>query len=515
MPKKQKFTTLRLILGDQLNINHSWFSSTHDETLYVLMEIKPESEYVTHHIQKIVGIFQAMRTFHEELVALGHQSKYIHITDQENLHSFTANINALIKAYDIQKFEYQEPDEYRLDLLFRQLCESLSVPGEMFSTEHFLTTRMEVRDFFEGKKTFLMENFYRYMRKKHNILMEGDQPLSGKWNHDKSNRNKLPKDHQPPHPKVFRHDVSALIEEIEKAGLKSIGNIQASDFIWPKNRSEALELLDFFINNMLMNFGQFQDALTNKSWSVYHSRISFAMNIKLISPAEVIQKVEAHFYGHSDIDIAAAEGFIRQILGWREYMRGLYWAKMPEYSQLNYFDHQNPLPDYFWTGKTKMNCLKTAIGQSLDYAYAHHIQRLMITGNFALLAGIHPDEVDAWYLGIYIDAFEWVEITNTRGMSQYADGGIVASKPYTSSAAYIKKMGDHCDTCYYNHNQKTGKKACPFNSLYWNFIDLHSEKLQSNPRMGMMLNLWKKMDGSAKEELLQQAALYLDDIQNL
>jgi deoxyribodipyrimidine photolyase-related protein len=240
------------------------------------------------------------------------------------------------------------------------------------------------------------------------------------------------------------------------------------------------------------------------------------MNVKLISPLEVIRRVEKAYSEEPErYELNQIEGFIRQILGWREYMRGVYWSQMPSYANLNFFDNKRPLPSWFWTGETKLNCLKHAINQSLEEAYAHHIQRLMITGNFALLAGIHPDDVDNWYLGIYIDAFEWVEITNTRGMSQFADGGIVGSKPYVSSASYIDKMSDYCQNCHYKKELKIEEGACPFNSLYWNFFDSHQEKLKSNPRLGMMLNVWNKMEPDQKTNLLQQAAYYLDKIETL
>jgi deoxyribodipyrimidine photolyase-related protein len=256
--------------------------------------------------------------------------------------------------------------------------------------------------------------------------------------------------------------------------------------------------------------------MTPKEWSLYHSRISFSMNVKLISPQEVIARAIAEWESRpTEIAFNQLEGFVRQIIGWREYMRGIYWNKMPSYATLNFFDHQTALPTWFWTGKTKMHCVSDAINQSLQYAYAHHIQRLMITGNFALLAGIHPDQLDQWYLGIYMDAFEWVEITNTRGMSQFADGGIVGTKPYVSSAAYIDKMSHYCGSCYYKKNVKTGDKACPFNSMYWNFYDKNEQKLASNPRIGMMYNVWRKMKPQDKEALLLQADYYLNNINEL
>jgi deoxyribodipyrimidine photolyase-related protein len=379
-----------------------------------------------------------------------------------------------------------------------------------------MSSRDELGDFFQGKKTFLMESFYHMMRKKHHILMEGDKPLTGKWNYDGENRKKLPKDHKPTSPLVFQNDVTKIVSEIQKTDIKTLGNIDANNFVWPINRKQSLALLDFFVTECLALFGSYQDAMTPNEWSLYHARLSFSMNVKMISPLEVINRAILEWENNPEkIAYHQLEGFVRQIIGWREYMRGIYWNKMPEYATMNYFNNENPLPEWFWTGKTKMNCLKDAINQSLNYAYAHHIQRLMVTGNFALLAGIHPDEVDAWYLGIYIDAIEWVEITNTRGMSQFADGGIVGTKPYVSSASYIDKMSHYCGSCFYKKAVKTGDKACPFNSLYWNFYDNNEDKLGKNPRIGMMYNVWRKMKPEDKVALLEQADYYLKNINNL
>jgi len=298
------------------------------------------------------------------------------------------------------------------------------------------------------------------------------------------------------------------------SGVKSIGNIDPDHFNWPTSREESLEVLQYFCEELLVHFGAYQDALTTWDPYLFHSRLSFSLNSKMLSPLEVIQTVERYWYAHQEeIGLAQVEGFIRQILGWREYMRGIYWAKMPEFAQLNYFGHERKLPSWFWTGKTKMNCLHQSITQSLDLAYAHHIQRLMVTGNFTLLAGIHPDEVDQWYLGIYIDAIEWVEITNTRGMSQFADGGIVGTKPYVSSANYIKKQGNYCSNCAYQAEKKTGEGACPFNSLYWHFHARNRELLEKNPRIGMVYRTWDKMGN--KQDLLDQAEDYLAHLEEL
>jgi deoxyribodipyrimidine photolyase-related protein len=346
--------------------------------------------------------------------------------------------------------------------------------------------------------------------------MEGNNPITGQWNYDGDNRKKLPKSHKPTSPLVFNNNVSDIVETISQTDIKTIGTIDYTHFIWPIDRAQSLQLLDFFVAECLPLFGSYQDAMLPNEWSLYHSRLSFSLNTKMISPLEVINRAITEWQTKPEvIDYNQLEGFVRQIIGWREYMRGIYWLKMPEYAELNFFNHQEKLPEWFWTGKTKMNCLKDAITQSLNIAYAHHIQRLMITGNFALLAGIHPDEVDAWYLGIYIDALDWVEITNTRGMSQFADGGIVGTKPYVSSASYIDKMSHYCGSCFYNKAKKVGEKACPFNSLYWNFYDKHEAKLAKNPRIGMMYNVWRKMKQENKAALLAQADYYLKNINEL
>lgn len=517
---------LRLILGDQLNYQHSWYADKDDDTLYVLMEMRQETDYVVHHIQKIVAFFAAMFNFAKYLRKKGHHVIYIKINDVDNTQSLTDNLLYLFKKYNIGKFEYQLPDEYRLDEQLSIFCQSIAIPAQAFDTEHFMTTRIEFADMFKGKKTYLMETFYRHMRKKYNIMMTDGEPDGGQWNFDASNRkpfkgNSLEGQNSAKGGNgvaafLFSHDYSDIIAEVEKANIKYIGRINAHNFTWATSRKQAIETLDFFLENLFPNFGTYQDAMHTQYWSLFHSRISFALNAKMISPLEVVEKAVAHWRNHTDtISVEQCEGFIRQIIGWREYMRGVYWAKMPEYASLNYFNHTRPLPDWFWTGETKMNCLKHAINQSLDYAYAHHIQRLMVTGNFALLAGICPDEVDNWYLGIYIDAIEWVEITNTRGMSQFADGGIVGTKPYVSSANYMDKMSNYCSSCHYNKSLKLGTNACPFNSLYWHFYERHRDKLEKNPRIGMMYQVLKKMDSSEKEKIMKQAEGYLAVLEDL
>ncbi len=511
-----KNKTLRLILGDQLNRNHSWFNDVDETITYVFMEIRTETDYVEHHIQKVVGFFAAMRQFAEELKIQKHNVIYIQLDSKSNLQSFEKNIDALINLHHFTHFDYQLPDEYRVDQVLKNYCNTLTIKSEVFDSEHFYTQREELGEFFNGKKTFLMESFYRYMRKKHQVLMDGDKPLTGQWNYDQDNRKKLSVNHVATPPLLFYNDVSDLTDMVQNTNIKTIGTIDPKNLLWPISRQQSLKLLDFFVDECLPLFGTYEDAMSLHDWSLYHSRLSFSMNTKMLSPEEVINKAIAVWEKRKDeITFNQLEGFIRQIIGWREYMRGMYWLKMPDFASCNYLEHNSKLPEWYWTGKTKMNCLKHAIGQSLTMAYAHHIQRLMITGNFALLAGVNPDEVDQWYLGIYIDALQWVEITNTRGMSQFADGGVIGTKPYVSSAAYIDKMSHYCKTCFYNPAKKTGDKACPFNSLYWNFYDRHEDKLGKNPRMGMMYNVWHKMPSNVRTELLEQAEYYLKHINEL
>ena len=485
---------LRLILGDQLNAKHSWFKQKDKNIIYLMAEMRQETNYVKHHIQKVVAFFLSMRNFAEAIEKANHNVIYFKISDEANLHDLEKIISKVISDKSIDKFEYQLPDEYRLDEQLRSICKNLKIESETFDTEHFYTSRNELSDFFEGKKLLLMENFYRMMRKKHEILVTNEKPLGGKWNYDHSNRNKYKGEVPIPKPLSFSKDISKIVNEIEKAEVKTFGAMDTENFPWPTTRKESIELLDYFCTNLLAYFGEYQDALYSEHAYLFHSRLSFAMNSKMISPKEIIDTVITYFNNNQDtIEISQVEGFVRQILGWREYVRGIYWKEMPDYSKMNTLDNHNKLPEFYWTGKTNMKCMQHAISQSLTEAYAHHIQRLMIIGNFSLLTQMHPDEVDAWYLGVYIDAIEWVEMPNTRGMSQYADGGIIATKPYVSSGSYINKMSNYCSSCHYKVKNKFGDDACPFNSLYWNFLDDKREHFKNNQRMNMMMALLDKM----------------------
>jgi deoxyribodipyrimidine photolyase-related protein len=497
--------TLRLILGDQLNPLHSWFAAPRDDVIHVLIELRQETDYVLHHAQKILAIFAAMRDFARTLREAGHRVHYVAIDNPSNRQTLPANLDALMAAHGAAAFEYQAPDEWRLDAQLADYARGLSIPARMVDGEHFLTTRSEAAELFEGRKQWLMEHFYRAMRRRHGVLMDGDKPAGGQWNFDHDNRKPWPGTPAEPRDPRPRHDHSALWQSIVAAGVESFGKPQADALPWPLNRAEALDQLDAFVAEALPHFGDYQDALSTRGWRLFHSLLSFALNTKMLGPREVVARTEAAWRA-GQVPLAAAEGFIRQILGWREYVRGIYWARMPGYAEANALGHTRPLPAWFWTGKTQMRCLAESIGQSLEHAYAHHIQRLMVIGNFALLAGLDPAEVHRWYLGIYIDAFEWVELPNTVGMSQFADGGLLATKPYVSSAAYLDRMGDYCKGCHYDKKARSGSHACPFNALYWDFFDRQRERLGNNHRLGMVYRQLDKMGGSTLDALRTQAA---------
>lgn len=511
-----KKRTLRLILGDQLNSHHSWFSDAPDVADYVLMEVREEATYVRHHIQKIIAFFLAMRAFAKELEGRGFTVRYIALDDPNNLHSFAANIESLLTSGAYSAFEYQAPDEYRVVQALKEISTRLPVPTRVVDSEHFLTTPEFFQGIFKGHKRYVMESFYREVRRKYDLLMEDGEPIGGRWNYDAENRKKLPTTITPPPPIEFERDVTEIVALLTSLKVPSIGSVDPHRFTWPVTREESLRSLQYFCEKLLPDFGSYQDAMHTEHRFLFHSKISFSMNVKLISPLEVVEAaIKTWRKSKGAISIEQIEGFVRQIAGWREFMRGVYWTHMPRYRTLNVLGAERPLPHYFWDGNTKMRCVKHAIDQSLEEAYAHHIQRLMVTGNFSILAGINPDELDAWYLGIYADALEWVQLPNTRGMSQFADGGIVGTKPYTSSAAYINKMSNYCSGCFYNFKEKYGERGCPFNTLYWDFLIRNRKLLEKNPRIGMGYRTIDKMSAGEVAKITAKAAEVLNGIEEL
>lgn len=516
--QKKAYTTIRLILGDQLDLNHSWFSETNPGHLYVLAELPSEVGYVRHHILKVSAIFAAMRDFAAGLTEAGHQVRYLTLDHTANTPNFSALLEKLVDQYKPDRIDYQRPDEYRL---VTEL-ESVRLPGVEITchdSEHFLVPFAEIPDLFETGRPARMETFYQKMRKRHAILVQGDLPVGGQWNFDAANRNKIKADDikSIPAPLCFDTDLSDILSMLDRHQVATIGQ-SASVSIYPTSRTQSLTLLEYFCDNLLPRFGQFQDAMSQASehgWSLYHSRLSFSLNMKMLTPIEVINRALDAYERRNDINLAQVEGFVRQILGWREFIRGVYWANMPSYGELNYLSATRKLPDYFWTGETGLNCVSQTVKQSLQFAYAHHIQRLMVTGVFGLIAGIDPKALDQWYLGIYADAFEWVELPNTRGMSQYADGGIIASKPYAASGNYINKMSDYCSNCQYDVKDRSGNQACPFNALYWDFIERHRDKLQKSARLGFAYRNWDNFDTVTQVSIKARAAHLLANLNDL
>jgi deoxyribodipyrimidine photolyase-related protein len=509
--------TLRLLLGDQLNIQHSWFSKVDATATYVMMEVYDEASYVTHHIQKIAAFFLAMRAFRDELLRAGHRVIYLALDHPENRQSLDKNIENLLRTAPYTRFEFQTPDEYRVRKIISALSARLSVATHETSSEHFLADQDFFSSIFKGHKRYVMETFYRAVRRKHSILLDNGEPVGGAWNFDSENRSKLPAKLTPPAPIEFNHDASEIVKLLAAKGVQTIGQMGKGDTLtWPLTRTEALATLEYFCTHLLPSFGSYQDAMHTDYRFLFHSRLSCSMNMKLISPAEVINRAIQEWQSRpAEISIPQIEGFVRQIAGWREFIRGVYWAHMPGYKELNFLNARRALPHYFWDGETRMNCMQHAIEQSLEESYAHHIQRLMITGNFALIAGLDPEQVNAWYLGIYADAIEWVQLPNTHGMSQFADGGIVGTKPYCASANYIGKMSNYCNGCFYKAKERLGPNACPFNSLYWDFLIRNREKLERNPRIGMAYRSLANMRGEDIAKITAQAEFVLTNIESL
>ena len=516
----KQFHSIRLILGDQLNREHSWYKSKDDGVLYVIAELHQEATYVTHHIQKLCSFFAAMADFAQSLKADCHTVAFLNLNDTAKYEDLTDMISSLCEQHEVENFDYQAPDEFRLMTQMRSLELGAQVRITCYDSEHFLLPKDEISKYIKAGKHNRMESFYRKMRKRFNILMVEDQPLGDRWNFDGENRKKLKSADLAavPEPLLFSNDVGKILRRIEKHKIKSLG-LASESLLWPINQDQAMQLLHFFCQNCLPNFGRFQDAMTQHGesrWSLYHSRLSFALNSKLLHPIQVIETAIEYFQrSDGSGDLAQIEGFVRQILGWREYIRAVYWANMPDYAQHNELNAQRNLPEYYWTGKTKMACMQQAIDQSLNFAYAHHIQRLMVTGNFAMLAGVNPNHVDSWYLSIYIDAIEWVEMPNTRGMSQFSDGGLIATKPYAASGSYINKMSDYCGDCHYSVKERFTEDACPFNSLYWHFMQRHGDKFSRNPRTAMAYRTWEKMDSEVKSMIIARAEDCLKNIETL
>ncbi len=498
-------TRLVLVLGDQLSDNLSALrAADKSKDIVVMAEVAEEAGYVPHHPKKIAFLFAAMRKFAAHLRDDGWQVAYTRLDDPDNSNAITGELIRRAAEYDAKGVIATQPGEWRLITLLQDM----PLPSHVIRDDRFIASADDFEDWAKDKKQLRMEFFYREMRRKTGLLMEDDKPAGGKWNYDHDNRKPAPDDVKFDGPLTFTPDDT--VEEVLDLVAKRFGNNFGTlrPFWFATDRAQALQQLDHWIAGGLSDFGDYQDAMLADRPFMYHSLISLYINAGLLDPLEVCKKVETAWQA-GKAPLNATEGFIRQIIGWREYVRGIWYREGPDYTRRNALKHDNDLPGMFWGDKTDMRCIAQTVAQTRDHAYAHHIQRLMVTGNFALLAGIDPWQVHEWYLAVYADAYEWVEAPNVIGMSLFADGGIIASKPYVSSGNYIDKMSDYCGGCAYKVKDKTGPRACPFNLLYWHFLIRHRERFSSNPRMGQMYATWDRMAQDRRDTVLREADDFL------
>lgn len=490
---------LVVVLGDQLDTDSAAFDGFDPRQDAVWMaEVASEAEHVWSHKARIALFLSAMRHFRDRLRARGIEVHYRELTRS----TLGGELARALDRLRPKGVIVVEPGEWRVrrDLL-------AVAPGlEIRPDRHFLCSREEFESYAKGRRELRMEFFYRQMRRKHHVLMENGRPIGGAWNFDSANRGSFPEAGPGPvppprsfSPDAVTRDVLALVE---KAFPGHPGSLERFD--WPVTRPQALEALQDFIENRFVLFGRFQDAMWAGQPVLYHSRLSAALNLKLLDPREVVEAA-VRGQGEDDVSVPSREGFVRQVLGWREFVRGVYWRFMPSYAESNALGAELPLPAFYWTGETEMNCLREVVCQTLEYGYAHHIQRLMVTGLYALLAGVKPVEVHKWYLAIYVDAVEWVELPNVIGMSQYADGGIIASKPYGASGKYIQKMSNYCGACRFVPHRAVGSEACPLTTLYWDFLDRHETLLRRNPRMALQLRNLDRLGKAERRSIRRQA----------
>lgn len=498
---------LLLILGDQLDRESPALQAADKQHDVILMlEARNESERILSHRARTTLFLSAMRHHAAWLESRGFRVDYTRI-DREEAASFTTALEAAIGRHGAKRLLMVEAGEHGVQREIDAACERAGVDIEVLPDTHFLCSIDAFRQWRDSRKRLVMEHFYRHMRQQHGILMQDGKPAGGSWNFDRDNRKPFGKQGPgllPAWPRFAPDAVTQeVMQDVETLFPDNPGSIE--NFNWPVTRAQAQALLDDFIANRLPAFGPFQDAMWDSEPFLYHSGIASALNLKLLSPREVIDAAVAAWES-GDAAIASVEGFVRQILGWREYVRGLYWTEMPGYLEKNALDADAALPAFYWSGETEMACLQHVIAQTLEHGYAHHIQRLMVTGLFALLLGVRPHEIHAWYLAVYVDAVEWVEAPNTLGMSQFADGGLLASKPYAASGRYIQRMSNYCDGCRYRPDQSTGESACPFTTLYWDFLMRHEERFMKHPRAGMQWRMLNRLDGKKRQAIRIQAA---------
>ncbi|MDJ0275228.1 cryptochrome/photolyase family protein [Sphingomonas sp. 2R-10] len=503
------------VLGDQLSPGLSSLADADPEhTTILMMEVVEEATYVRHHPRKIAFLFAAMRHHAAALSEKGWSVDYVRLDDPDNAGSFTAEVARAVERHDPSRIVVTEAGEWRVQAMLDAWETLFGIPVSIRPDTRFLCSHDRFTQWADDRRELRMEFFYREMRRETGLLMDGDKPVGGKWNFDHDNRKPATRDLLMPRPLSFKPDdvtqeVLALVGE--RFGHHA-GTLDGFDFA--VTRKDALRQQRAFLAHALPGFGDNQDAMLTDEPYLWHAVLSPYINAGLLDPIDLCRAVEKE-YATGKVPINAAEGFIRQIIGWREFVRGIYWREGPDYVTRNFLNAKRDLPGFYWTGETDMHCLSQAIGQTLSNAYAHHIQRLMVTGNFALLIGAEPQQVHRWYLEVYADAYEWVELPNTLGMSQFGDGGLLGSKPYASSGAYIDRMSDYCGHCRYDVKQRTGPDACPFNALYWDFLVRNRGKFGNNPRMAMPYRTWDKMAGDTQRELRGQAKGFLKALDEL
>ena len=507
----ERLRHLVLVLGDQLDIDAAAFDGFDAAQDAVWMaEVAEESTHVWSSQPRTVMFLAAMRHFAQALRTAGRPLHYTALDESGNAGSLAAQLAADIGRLRPQALVMTAPGDWRVLAALRATAVAAGLLLDVREDRHFYCAVREFAAHAKGRKQLRLEYFYREMRRRHHVLLTPEgEPEGGEWNYDADNRKPFGAQGPgavPPRavfePDALTREVIALVQERFK------GHPGRCDrFAWPVTREQALQSMQRFIDERLAGFGDVQDAMWPGEPWLWHSHLAAALNLKLLHPREVVAAAEAAYRaGHAPL--AAVEGFIRQILGWREYVRGIYWTQMPEYLERNELGAHEPLPAWFWTGDTTMACLKDALTQTLTHGYAHHIQRLMVTGLYTLLLGVEPKAVHAWYLAVYVDAVEWVELPNVLGMSQYADGGVMASKPYIATGQYIARMSPHCKGCRFDPTQRTGERACPFTTLYWDFLMRHERRLAGNPRMALQVKNLARLDAAERSAVVARA----DDI---
>ena len=504
---------IRLVLGDQLSSNLSALDGLdRGADVVLLAEVMSEATYVPHHPKKIALVFSAMRHFAKTLRTRGVTVRYVTLDDPANGGTLAREVARAVVDLGAERVVATHPGEYRLAADMATWSTTLGVPVEIREDSRFICSRTRFAKWAAGRKQFRMEFFYREMRRDTGLLLTADgEPEGGAWNFDAENRKPLKAGVVIPPPPFFEADAitRGVLDFVGERFANHFGDLEPFGFA--VTAAQAATIVDRFLTDCLPQFGDYQDAMKRGEPTLFHSLIAPALNIGLLDPLDVCRRAEAA-YREGRAPLNAVEGFIRQIIGWREYVRGIYWLKMPGYAETNFLDAHRRLPDFYWSGDTPMACMAETIGDTKRTAYAHHIQRLMITGNFALLAGIEPREIEAWYLAVYADAYDWVELPNTHGMVMHADGGLLASKPYAASGKYISRMSDYCKGCSYDVKESFGETACPFNYLYWNFLIENRERLRGNQRMGPIWAGVGKMDPVKREAYVTQARAFLDAV---